>query len=224
MVFMKTFNKSRALLGSLCFYVASMMGARVEGQTNEDATLTADFASRDALPESAVPVSAWGVQKGWGPKAAAYPPIVVPSGRDPVTWKRARVVAVAKKYVGLPYHHHHIPGWEPSGATEPKEAGRGLDCSNFSAWVYNYGLGIKFTSDIGEQSEGAKAPGHMLAAGEPLMPGDLLFILKGDRSCVSHVVIYIDADHIIDSHADGVAVREFKGWYKSHLSHARRII
>ena len=221
---MSIITKRRVLLVALCFYSASLMLAHGQVQAQDDVTLTADFASRDALPESAVPVSAWGAQKGWGPKAAAYPPVAVPSGRDPVTWKRERVVAVAKKYVGLPYRHHHVPGWEPSGATDPKEAGKGLDCSNFSAWVYNYGLGVKFTSDIAEQAEGAKAPGRLLVAGEALMPGDLLFILKGDRSCVSHVVIYIDSDHIIDSHAEGVAVRAFKGWYKSHLSQVRRIL
>ena len=221
---MLTFGNSRAMLGALCFYGAALRAACADGQTNEDATLTADFASRDALPQSTVPVSPWGSQKGWGPKAAVYPPVEVPPGRDPVTWKRARVVAVAKKYIGLPYRHHHIPGWEASGVADPKEAGKGLDCSNFSAWVYNYGLGIKFTGDIGEQAQGAKAPGRMLTVGEPLQPGDLLFILKGDRSCVSHVVIYIDEDHIIDSHADGVTVRAFTGWYKSHLSHTRRLV
>ena len=42
--------------------------------------------------------------------------------------------------------------------------------------------------------------------------------------CVPHVVIYIDADHISDSHAEGVTMRAFKGWYKSHLSHVRRIL
>ena len=221
---MRIIRKRRPMLMALCFYSATLMTAHGQAQVKDDATLTEDFAARDALPESTVPVSGWGALKGWGPKAAVYPPVAVPSGRDPVTWKRARVVAVAKKYVGLPYRHHHVPGWEPSGATDPKEAGKGLDCSNFSAWVYNYGLGVTFTSDIGAQSEGAKAPGRVLAAGEPLMPGDLLFILKGDRSCISHVVIYIDADHIIDSHEEGVAVRAFRGWYKSHLSHVRRLL
>jgi cell wall-associated NlpC family hydrolase len=134
------------------------------------------------------------------------------------------VLAVAQKYIGLPYRHHPVPGWAPAGAADPKEAGNGLDCSNFSAWVYNYGLGIKVTSEIGKQSQGAGAPGRLLAAGEAFEPGDLLFILKSDRTCVSHVVIYLDDEHIIDSTVGGVAVREFKGWYKTHLSHARRVL
>ena len=134
------------------------------------------------------------------------------------------MLAVAQKYIGLPYRHHPVPGWAPAGAADPKEAGNGLDCSNFSAWVYNYGLGIKVTSEIGKQSQGAGAPGRLLAAGEAFEPGDLLFILKSDRTCVSHVVIYLDDGHIIDSTVGGVAVREFKGWYKTHLSHARRVL
>jgi len=222
---MAAFGSCLAVLVVLLYRGAAMAaGAGAGAQADADATLTADFAARDALPQSAVPVSGWSSLKGWGPKAAVYPPVAVPPGHDPVTWKRARVIDVAKKYVGLPYRHHHVPGWEPSGVIDPKQTGKGLDCSNFTAWVYNYGLGIKFTSDVGRQAEGAEAPGRVLAADEPLKPGDLLFVLKDDRTCVSHVVIYVDQDHIIDSHADGVAVRAFKGWYKTHLSHVRRIL
>ena len=141
-----------------------------------------------------------------------------------MAWKRARVVAVAKKYIGLPYRHHHIPDWEPSGDVAPEEKGRGLDCSNFSAWVFNYGLGVKFTSDLQEQAKSKYAPGRVLANDEAFAPGDLLFIEKMDRSEISHVVIYIDEGHIIDCHASGVAVRAFKGWYKSHLVMARRVV
>jgi len=195
-----------------------------EGADKEDPSVVADFAARDALPQSTDPVSAWPTLKGWGPHAAAYPVVAVPPGQDPVAWKRARVIAVARKYIGLPYRHHHVPDWEPSGEADPHKAGKGLDCSNFSAWVYNYGLGLKFTSDIAQQADGATAPGRKLSAGEAFAPGDLLFILKGDRTCVSHVVIYIDEGHIIDSHAEGVAVRPFVGWYTSHLSHARRLL
>lgn len=195
-----------------------------QAQTNDDLTLVAEFAARDALPQSPVPMSEWGAMRGWGPKASTYPRIEAPQGHDPATWKRARVLAVAKKYIGLPYRHHHIPDWAPSGEVDPKESGKGLDCSNFTAWVYNYGLGIKFTSDIEKQAEGPDAPGRALAKGEPLAPGDLLFILKGDRTCVSHVVLYMDESHIIDSHATGVAIRSFAGWYKTHLSSVRRVL
>ncbi len=183
-------------------------------------SLTADFGYRDSLPESDLPTSKWYGNRrlnSWGPHQAIYPPVEVPAGCDPVQWKRARIVAVAKKYIGLPYKHHHIPAWSP-------EEGPGLDCSNFTAWVYNYGLGIKFNSDVHKQAEGRLAPGRVLNAGESFEPGDLLYILKADRSKISHVVIFIDADHIIDSHAGSVQVREFAGWYKTHLALARRVI
>lgn len=184
------------------------------------ASLTADFAARDAMPETRVPQSKW-YQRGrfdsWGPRAIEYPAPNIPSGLDPIQWQRARVIAVAEKYIGLPYKHHHIPAWSP-------EEGPGLDCSNFTSWVYNYGLGMKFNSDVHKQAEGPEAPGRRLNPGEPFVAGDLLYILKNDRSEVSHVVIYIDEGHIIDSHDGSVQIREFKGWYRSHLSHARRLV
>jgi hypothetical protein len=184
----------------------------------DEKSLTHDFAERDRLPE--FPEFRSSKSSGtWGPHALQYPPVIVPEGCDPVKWKRLRVLAVAKRYVGLPYEHHHVPAWQTEHGKGP-----GLDCSNFTSWVYNYGLGVKFTSEIKKQSDGAKAPGRRLKDGESFEPGDLLFILKKDRSEVSHVVIYVDANHIIDSHGKGVGMRPFKGWYKTHLSHARRII
>lgn len=184
------------------------------------ASVTRDFAERDALPETELPRHLWYKKRqtdSWGPRAAVYPPVSPPNDVDPLEWQRQRVAAVAQKYIGLPYRHHHIPAWAP-------EEGPGLDCSNFTSWVYNYGLGRKFNSDVHKQAEGENAPGRRLSDGEPLVMGDLLYILKRDRSKVSHVVIYLDAQRIIDSHAGSVQVRQFKGWYKSHLSHARRLI
>ena len=193
-------------------------------------SLTADFEERDRLPESDLPVSEWYRSKmmgTWGPPAAVYAAVVPPAVCDPVVWKRARIIAVARHYLGLPYQHHHIPAWTPPPSWTAHSGGpesAGLDCSNFTAWVYNYGLGLKFTGAIEDQADGPRAPGRRLANGEPFATGDLLFILKQNRSRVSHVVIYIDEQHIIDSHDDGVRVRPFAGWYRSHLSHTRRII
>ncbi|MBF0117309.1 MAG: C40 family peptidase [Desulfobacterales bacterium] len=196
----------------------------------DSSTLIADFEARDALPESDIPQSDWYTKNwnnGWGPKAATYPTVQIPAGCDPVKWKRDRVIAVARKYLGLRYQHHHIPGWNPPvKLTRQANESRGLDCSNFTAWVYNFSLGIRFTSDVQDQGDGAKAPGRRLAPNEPFAPGDLLFILKQDRSEVSHVVIYINKRKIIDSHraSNGVTEHEPKGWYKTHFAYARRII
>jgi cell wall-associated NlpC family hydrolase len=193
-------------------------------------SLLADLGWRTELPQTDVAPSAWYQrisQGSWGPRAATYPAVEAPAGCSAVEWKRARVVAIARQYLGLPYRHHHIPGWSPpadlAGSTQ---AGPGLDCSNFSAWVYNFGLGLRFTSDIHQQADGALAPGRLLGPDEPLAPGDLLFILRGNRADVSHVVIYVDEHTVIDSHGTygGVTEHPLDGWYRSHYSHARRVL
>lgn len=183
--------------------------------------LTADFAAHDRLPQSSLPPSLWyGNPRlgSWGPKAAAYPLVGVPAGVDPVAWKRARLAAVAQRLVGLPYRHHHIPAYNPPGE------GRGLDCSNFTSWVYNYGLGIRFPSAIAAQASGPKAPGRRLSPDEPWAVGDLLFITTRDGSRVSHVVLWLGDGRLIDSHGQGVTVRPFAGWYRDCLSHVRRVV
>jgi hypothetical protein len=182
------------------------------------------------LPQTTVPTTDWYARNwngGWGPRAATYPTVEPPPGCDPLEWRRARVVAVARRYLGLPYRHHHVPDWDPSAALAgPDRAGKGLDCSNFTAWIYNYGLGIRFTSDVRAQADGPRAPGRRLAADEPLAPGDLLFILREDRAHVSHVVLYVGDDIVIGSGGGFGGVAEYRlfGWHLSHYSHARRIL
>ncbi len=207
----------------MAFCAATAQDTSISPVTPDDPSVTADFAHRDLLPQSNIPERKWDSLRGWGPTAAQYPPIEAPAGKDPVAWKRARIIAVAKRYIGLGYRHHHIPGWNPNPAINSK-TGPGLDCSNFTSWVYNYGLGIKFNSDILKQSDSELSPGRKLSADETMEPGDLLFILQTNREKVSHVVIFIDEGHIIDSTGKSIAIRPFKGWYRTHLSHVRRII
>lgn len=177
---------------------------------NYQTSVTSDFSWRDSLPEYKSP----NYRDSWGPKPASYPAPQIPADCDSIKWQQQRIIAVAEKYIGLPYKHHHTPGFNDGN-------GQGLDCSNFTSWVYNYGLGIKINSDITKQSNTA---GRLLTENEPLQPGDLLFIRTIDDSRISHVVIYIDPNHIIDDHGSGVKIREFKGWYKNHFAYARRII
>ena len=179
-------------------------------ECNYQASVTNDFSWRDSLSEYKSP----NYRDSWGSKPASYPAPQIPADCDPVKWQQQRIVAVAEKYIGLPYKHHHIPEFDNG-------SGAGLDCSNFTSWVYNYGLGIKINSDISKQADTA---GRILSPNEPLQPGDLLFIRTIDDSRISHVVIYIDPNHIIDDHGSGVKIREFKGWYKNHFAYARRII
>lgn len=228
-------------------------------------SLTADFASRDALPQSPVPLSDWYrtsaeghyLNQGWGPAADALPAPAIPRGAgcDANTWKRERILATAMRYIyspdnalGLQYRHHHIPGWDPpasthAGAVEenpdtdtPNEpvawsAGRGLDCSNFTAWVYNYGLGIKFNGDVHQQYDGKAGPmGTRIPKDGSFAPGDLIYLHpNGSESQASHVVIYIDDQHIIDSRVSaqnvvGVQIRNRQGWYRSAVLGAWRPI
>jgi len=184
---------------------------------------------------------------GWGPAAAALPGVSAPpdAGCDDGTWKRERIVATAMHYLnvpgnpqGLQYRHHHIPDWDPPASTAPAAVedaadtdgqsletwgpGRGLDCSNFTAWVYNFGLGIKFGGDVGKQYAGTAGPmGQPIPAQGPFEPGDLVY-LHPDRTAdhASHVVIFLDDQHVIDSRLNaqgvpGVQVRDRVDWYRT---------
>lgn len=175
-------------------------------------SLTADFAMRDRLPETAHPrPKTWG-KFDWGPKPLTFPRAVIPKNVNPIQWERNRVVAVAEKYIGLPYMHRHIPSQG------------GLDCSNFTSWVYNYGFGIRFSSNTPRQAQDA---GRRLNPGEQFEPGDLLYIWNKSKTKIKHVAIFVNQNTIIDStiseKANGVALRPFRGWYKERFAWARRI-
>lgn len=172
-------------------------------------SLTADFSARDQLPETDVPrdqwASFWG---GWGPRPLTYPGIQPPRECVASLWLYQRIISVAEKYIGLPYRHNHIP-----------EMG-GLDCSNFTAWVFNYGFGLRLDSEIHRQAESA---GRKLLPTEKPQVGDLLYIWNRDKSQIAHVVIYINDNFIIDSTGVGVQIRPFAGWYKDRFAWARRL-
>jgi cell wall-associated NlpC family hydrolase len=220
--------------------------------TCDQASLTADFAQRDALPQTDVPTADWYKQTdgrylndGWGPNAATLPAVAVPpdAGCPAMTWKQERILSAALHYVneagnpqGLQYRHHHIPAWNPPSATasagtaksddedgqspEAWASGRGLDCSNFTSWVYNYGLGMKLDGSVTKQYTGPN--GQRVPASGPFQLGDLLYLHpeSGDTTGASHVVIYVDDNRVIDSRVDtqnvaGVQVRQREGWYRT---------
>jgi cell wall-associated NlpC family hydrolase len=178
----------------------------------DPALLTGDFAERDLLPQTTVSKDKWSSSGSWGPAAATYPPPKIPSGVDESEWKRERVAVVARRYAGLKYKHVHIP------------AMGGLDCSNYTSWVYNYGLGIKFTSAVGTQ--GATV-GTKLASGDPLRVGDLLYFDVGGGK-IGHTGIYLGDNTMIDDSSMNnysVATKAFDaGWPKSHFAFARRVV
>jgi hypothetical protein len=175
-------------------------------------SLLQDIRYRLGLPQTDVARHEWSRPEygDWGPPSAWFPPVHVPHEFEQVAWLRHRVIEVARYYIGLDYVKSHIP-----------QRG-GLDCSNFTAWVYNFGLGLKFSSNIEVQSETA---GRKLAEGEALAPGDLIFLWNRDHSQILHVTIYVDEEHVIDStRKGGVELRARKGWYNTRFAWARRLV
>lgn len=172
-------------------------------------SVTGDFNFRDRLNQTEVPSIDWHnpVYGRFGPCPLTYPKVNL-GQKMTQRWLQNRVIAVTSKYIGLPYRHFHFP------------AMGGLDCSNFSSWIYNYGFGIRFSSNIKRQSVEA---GRRLMPSEILQPGDLLFFFDTRRSEVVHVAIYVDQMHVIDSSDLNVQVRPIAGKYKSQFAWARRI-
>ena len=190
--------------------------------------------------EATIPESAWYNHSRvgpWGPPARAYGPPPLAAGKSD-DWKRARIIATALRFVGYAYRHHHVPDWNPPTGwhiPEPggvRHDGRGVDCSNFTSFVYNQGLGIGISSDVQKQSAARFVSLHGSDRVEPvtilhgqdsyalwvsvLKPGDLLFIRPRTGTTISHVVIWIgawgfpqDEPLVLDSH--GADVRDSAG-------------
>lgn len=168
----------------------------------------------------------------WGPPPRHYaaPPGLAGHSH---AWKQQRVIAVALRFRGYSYQHHHVPDWEPPkdwpGLLTTQGRGRkGVDCSNFTAFVYNQGFGIHPSGDVHVQAEELEipgpGPGHKLRAEriakpktykelvETLQTGDLVYIRKKPGEKIAHVVLWVGAiGHspeatplIIDSHGDDV--------------------
>jgi cell wall-associated NlpC family hydrolase len=149
----------------------------------------------------------WGY---WGPAMRHFNP---PAGLAKKTpqWSRERVIATGMRFIGYSYQHHHVPDWEPPAdwPRDPEQktpAGKGLDCSNFTAFVYNLALGIKPTGDVQDQSALTEAPGPGANRNIPvkridlpksyedfertLLTGDLLYV-KNTKGNLSHVVLWV---------------------------------
>jgi cell wall-associated NlpC family hydrolase len=168
--------------------------------------------------------------EAWGPEQRRYEPLADLADR-PLSWKRQRVIATAARFIGYEYQHHHIPDWNPPADWPWKECcagrnGRGVDCSNFTSFVYKQGFGIKMNAAIEHQSELHSAlEGHEHAAirkielpddfsrrAEVLRTGDLVYIRGREDGPVTHVVIWVGSIGlapsgvllVIDSHGGDV--------------------
>lgn len=148
--------------------------------------------------------------KHWGPAAKHFSPPTGSLAKDP-EWMRQRVIATGMRFAGYTYQHHHVPDWEPP-ASWPKDekqttpVTKGVDCSNFTAFVYNMALGIKPTGDVHDQAVLTEAPGPGAGRSiavkrielperyedfeKTLLTGDLLFV-KSNQGEVSHVVLWV---------------------------------
>ena len=170
--------------------------------------------------ESTVPEREWYGEEvrrkwgGWGIPARQFdcPPEV---REKPAEWKRERVIAGAARFIGYEYQHHHVPDWNPPQGWPWNKCcagkqGKGVDCSNFSGWNYNWALGIHLNTDIhtqGRETTAKSAHGEVRAQvikrpeGNPdewydelcrtLKPGDLLYIADKDRKKVVHVIMWM---------------------------------
>jgi hypothetical protein len=175
----------------------------------------------------------WGY---WGPGMKHFPAPALASGKSP-RWLRERVLATGLRYVGYGYEHHHVPDWDPPddwplppGLEGP--SGKGLDCSNFTGFVYNLALGLLPNTDIGQQAlmTEVKGPGPGRSTRvqrielpkdfddypRTLRTADLLFI-KNNRGRVSHVVLWVGSvgrspkDHPLVLDSTGGAHRDASG-------------
>ncbi len=168
----------------------------------------------------------------WGPGPRHYPIAPAAEGKS-AEWRRERAVAVALRFVGYAYQHHHIPDWNPPAGWPWKETcagsnGKGVDCSNFTGFVYNQGFGVRMNTAIGhmaarlEAEVGPESRPHRLERielpeeyerrAEVLRTGDLLFIRGKPGGEVTHVVLWIGPigrsasglPLILDSHGSDV--------------------
>ena len=172
--------------------------------------------------QSSVPHREWyseGVRRKWGSwgvpaRQFECPPKVHAQSAE---WKRERVVAAAARFIGYAYQHHHVPDWDPPANWPWKRCcagrnGKGVDCSNFSGWNYNWALGIHLNTDIHKQaarrtarSSHGEIEAHVVRRpeGKPaewydrlvaeLEPGDLLYIGNTSRTKVTHVIMWVGA-------------------------------
>ena len=202
--------------------------------------LTGDLAHgvrSDPRLQASVPFSDWYSRQirerygVWGPPARHFSP-PEDLGQRSVAWKRERVLAVALRFQGYGYQHHHVPDWEPPAdwpwkPTRSGHNGKGVDCSNFTAFAYNLGLSLKPTGAVQKQAEQLDIPGpgenHSTRAGRIVLPadytelvrtlrsGDLLFI-RNKAGEIGHVVLWVgplghapeQVPLVLDSHGDGV--------------------
>lgn len=160
----------------------------------------------------------------WGPYYINFPAPAIPASATPLWWQ-LRLAAAANRIRGIvPYAHHHMHVWNVPNTPQwtnakpaPYTAGVGIDCSDFTHWIYSYGLGLKLDTGVTQQGEMTSATAFYANGATNLFkatrlfdvqhgytknfenlvnnlhPGDLLYI-RGNASFtnkVSHVIMWL---------------------------------
>lgn len=146
------------------------------------------------------------------------------TSQQSVTSQQRKLIEVGKTQLGVPWKF---------GMMKP---GVGFDCSNFTAWVYNKALGIKFTSSSRQQrystSLGTPVKIDKNNKFKNLQVGDLLFFANSkDAGGGGHVGIYAgvkNGKHYVLQEGGGrgkVTYEPMEGtWFANKLVYAKRII
>jgi hypothetical protein len=139
----------------------------------------------------------------WGPRCKAMSQPTADILGWPLELRRQRLFAFAERYLGFAYEHHHLPEWDPP-ADWPwdqvctSEHGQGVDCSNFTGWLYNWCFGIQLDTDDDVQAVETTVPvtgggsitlerinkpsGGFAGLVSVLQPGDLCFVYSSSST------------------------------------------
>lgn len=118
---------------------------------------------------------------------------------------RAKAVAEARKFLGLPYL------WAGTSAF-------GYDCSGFTYSIY-HAYGQTLSRDADQQ-----AVHGTFVLRSALQPGDLVFFRGSETGLISHVGIYIGGGKMIDAPHTGAAIRIAPVSSFAHYAGARRYL
>jgi cell wall-associated NlpC family hydrolase len=166
-------------------------------------------------------------QLSWGPRPHHFAGMALASAAD----KRQRVLAVGHHWIGTHYQHHHIPDWAPSNwpawmRVSLGHNSAGIDCSDFTSWCYNVGLGIQITSNVADQGADTTYTKLFQVTGfevadyntlvNGLLPGDLLYIRANSGRAnqpITHVIMWVGGPNnlIMDSHDNTPPVKDSNG-------------
>lgn len=130
--------------------------------------LGADFAQRDLINPSTMDTTQWyninnqyyidnRREITWGPwpsdfgSEAGYP--------HNLRWQQQRIIYVAQRYIGSYFQYHHLlqfnpPSswpWDTINKVSLGHNSKGIDASNFTRWLYNYGLGYHLDARLDSQ-------------------------------------------------------------------------